>query len=184
MPDFKGIITAHFIAHWGVPTAIYPQGETSPELAILEFAPRTERNSWRYVTNGMSSCIQVNDLRTEIYACSRRHLTWIHGLLAAIAEYPTDYNTCIAEGDTIAVGQPVDRNTSPFTGVLFVAPDPIDSPTVGLVGGVPEKILVHRVVGLLPSELKFAEGHGGKELCVRLAHGEEPLIDEKRAPVV
>jgi hypothetical protein len=179
-----GIITGHFIAHWGVPNGIYPQTETSPELAILEFAPDAGWNSWRYVTNGMSSCLQVNDLRTEIYTCSRRQLTWIHRLLAAITTYPTDYSTCIAEGDTIAVGQPVDGGTSPFTGILFAAPDPIDAPTVGLVGGVTEKILVHRVVGLLPSELKFAEEHGGKELCTKLARGVEPLIDEMRAPVV
>src|SRR5690349_11285339 len=128
MPDLKGIITGHFMAHWGVPSGIYPQEGTSPELAILEFAPDAGRNSWRYVTNGMSGRIQVDGLRTEVYACSRGKLTWIRRLLAAITTYPTDYNTCIAEGDTIAVGQPVDGDTSPFTGILFVAPDPIDAP--------------------------------------------------------
>ena len=55
----KGVITAHFIFHWGVPKEIRPRKLPGiGELAILEFAPKGVRLTWRYATNGMSSYIQ------------------------------------------------------------------------------------------------------------------------------
>ena len=122
------------------------------EFAILEFAPNATRKTWRFATNGMSAYAQPREddpavVRTELFACARSRETWIADLLAAIATYPKDYATHLAEGDSIDVGQPVDRRHSPYIGVLLAPPGPFDPATIGLVGGCSEKILVHQVVG-------------------------------------
>jgi hypothetical protein len=190
MKDEKRNITAHFIAHWGVPKEIRPRKICGiQEFAILEFAPRGARRTWRYATNGMNTYLQSIGqhgvrVRTEVYACTGHETPWVHDLLSAIASYPMDYSTYLAEGDTISVGQPIDRNCSCFTGILLAPPGPLDPPTLGLVAGLAENVLVHQVVGLVPSELDYAERHNGKNLWNHLIGRGEALVDEVRATVV
>ncbi len=190
MPNEKGIITGHFVAHWGVPKEIRPQKARGiHEFAVLEFAPRGKRDTWRYATNGMSSYVQAHPdedvrVRTEIYAGTRDRAIWVDALFAAIAAYPQDYNTYLAEGDTIDVGQAIDQAQSCYAGVLCAAPGPIDPPTIGLVGGLAQNVLVHQVVGLLPVEIQYAARHGGKVLWEHLVNMGKTLLDVKRKPVV
>src|SRR5580704_9632420 len=170
MQHDKGIVTGHFISHWGVPTEIRPRKLPGiGECAILEFAPRGTRATWRYATNGMSSYAHNHPdgivmVRTELYGSTKEKAAWVDDLLAAIATYPLDFKTYLAEGDTINVRQPIDRHSSRFTAILLAAPGRSDPETVGLVDRMPEKVLVHQVVGILPSEADFAEQHGGKPL--------------------
>jgi hypothetical protein len=105
-------------------------------------------------------------------------------LLTGIACYPHDYSTCFAEGDTLNVGQPIDRASSPFTGILLAPPNPIDPETLGLVAGIAENVLVHRVIGILPSEIEFAEQNSGKVLFERLVKTGDLLLDVKRTAAV
>ncbi len=184
----KGIITGHFIVHWGPPHDIRPlQAHGVAEFAVLEFAPRGPREAWCYATNGMSSYTQSYadqqmKIRTELYASTRERAAWVDELLTALASYPIDVATYFAEGDTINVGTPIDRMTSCFTGILLAPPDPA---TLGLVAGLPEEVLVHQVVGLLPAEVQFAESHGGgKTLWHELAKQGEHTLDLRRRSVV
>ncbi len=182
----KGIVTGHFIAHWGVPSSISPHKiDGFGELAILEFAPRGARLTWRYATNGMS-CYEQEKLqggvcvRTELFACTRSRAPWVKDLLIAIAKYPMDYSTYFTEGDTISVGQPIDRKDSPFTGILLAPPGPVDPQTLGLVGGISEKVLVHQVVGILPSDLLQTRHQNGKKLWAGIVENGEALLDVPR----
>jgi hypothetical protein len=95
-----------------------------------------------------------------------------------------DYATYIAEGDTIGVGQPIDRNRSRYTAVLLAPPAPFDPETVGLVGGLSGGVLVHQVVGLFEDEVRYAEQVGGKMLWRQIAANGQPLLDEKRERIV
>jgi hypothetical protein len=137
----------------------------------------------------MSSCVQAHPdqdlmVRSELYACTRGKAAWVDDLLAALATYPIDHGTYLAEGDTISVGQPIDRSRSGYTGVLLAPPDPYDPPTIGLVSGLCESVLVHQVVGLFENEIRYAKEHGGKTLWRRIvAHG-QPLLDLERKAVM
>src|SRR5207249_4194147 len=114
--------TGHFITFWSVPTEIYLRGKiNNAELAILEFGPRKDRSSWRYATNGMSEYIQTHEreIRTELFACTKDRQKWATELLDALSRYPQQECTFFAEFDTVAVGQPIDRNDSPFTAILL-----------------------------------------------------------------
>jgi hypothetical protein len=186
----KGIITGHFITHWGVPNDIRQVAARGIEsLAILEFSPQKTRRTWRFATNGMSSFAQLHPdqlikVRTEIFVCTTEKVLWIEELLAAIASYPIDYATYLSQYDTINVGFPVDRDSSCYTGILIAPPNNTEIPTIGLVGGIPFDILVHQVVGLLPKEIQFAEKYGGASLWQRLANKGALPIDCHRVSVV
>jgi hypothetical protein len=123
-------------------------------------------------------------VRTELYACTAEKVDWVDDLLAAIARYPLDYVTYLAEGDTITVGQPIGRKRYCYTGVLLAPPGPFDAATVGLVGGLSENVLVHQVVGLLANEVQYAEQYGGNTLWEHLGKKNEPVLDAERASVV
>jgi len=184
--EAQGIITAHFIAHWGVPSDIRPREVRGAKpFAILEFGPRGARRTWRYATNGMSNCLQQHPdsrmkVRTELLACTTEKVGWIDDLLGGIAAYPNDYSTYLAEGDTIEVGQPLDQDVSCFTGVLLAPPGPLDSSTLGMIGDLEENILVHQVVGLLRPELDYVREHSGKRLWEQLVKFGEPVLDRPR----
>jgi hypothetical protein len=184
----KGTITGHFIAHWGVPSNIFPFSARGIEaFAVLEFAPKGLRRSWRYATNGMSSYRQFCPdehiiVRTEIYASTNDRADWVHDLLIAMASYPIDCQTYFAEGDTVNVGQSIDQKSSCYTGIMIAPPQP---PTLGLVSSLQEKVLVHQLIGLLPSEVQFSEEHcGGKIFWQKLISDNEHLLDVARLPVV
>lgn len=190
MHSEKGIVTAHFITHWGVPSQIRRHAlRRIGDFAILEFAPNQSRVTWRYATNGMNVLRQRHDdssvvVRTELYASTKDRATWVDELLAGLADYPFDYDTWLADGDTVEVGQPLDRNVSPYTGVLLAAPGMHDSQTVGLIGGLSDKILVHQVIGLLPGEVQYASVHGASILYERAAAGGHDLLDVVRDSVL
>jgi hypothetical protein len=189
MQDEKGIITGHFMSHWGVPKEIRPRKLPGiGKFAILEFTPMGQRATWRYATNGMSSYTQHPDgfvkVRTEVYGCTKEKATWVDDLLAAIATYPLDFTTYFAEGDTINVGKPIDRDGSCFTAILLARPGLFDPATLGLVAGISDNVLVHQVIGILPTEVEFAEQHGGKSLWEKLAKNGDLVLDESRLPVV
>jgi hypothetical protein len=142
--------------------------------------------TWRYATNGMSSCNQSHPnehvkVRAELYACTKHKAAWVDDLLAAIASYPQDYATYLAECDTINVGQPIDRKSSCYTGVLLAPPDPA---TLGLVAGLCDDVLVHQIVGLVPAEVRFAEEHGGKSLWQKLMNKGQLVVDDTRTSIV
>jgi hypothetical protein len=187
MSTDKQIISGHYIFHWGVPTSIRPaKARGIDEFAIFEFGPTESRTTWRYATNGMSSYVQPCPdenviVRTELYSSAKEKKTWIDDLLVALASYPQDYATFFAEGDSIDVGQPIDQNASCFTGILLGPPNP---PSIGLVAGLRENVLVHRVIGILPDEIEFAKEHSGKMLWQKLAQHGELLLDEKRPSVL
>jgi hypothetical protein len=184
--DDKSVITGHFIAHWGVPDDIRPRALPGVgEFAILQFPPRGTRRTWRYATNGMSTYLQADPevgikVRTELYASSKERVRWVDELLAALAVYPKDQSTYFAEGDTIDVGQPIDRASSDYTAVLLAPPGPLDPSTVGIVGGARENILVHQVIGLLPGEAETVTSEGSKIFWERLAAGGEVVLDQRR----
>jgi len=190
MQSAKGIITGHFIAHWRVPSAIHAlPARGIAEFAVLEFPPKPLRSSWRYATNGMSSYLQPtpdrrSEVRCELFACTNDEAPWVIGLLAAAAAYPLDYNTYLAEGDTIDVGQPIDRANSSYTGLLLIRPGCVDPPTLGLLALGPSDVLVHQVVGLLPAEVEFASRNGAELLSKRLSEAGGFSLDRPRSPVV
>jgi len=184
----KGNITRHFISHWGVPSNIFPLSARGIEaFAVLEFAPKGSRRSWRYATNGMSSYRQCYpdehiSVRTELYTSTNHRADWVLDLLMAMASYPIDCQTYFAEGDTVNVGQSIDQKLSCYTGILIAPPQP---PTLGLVSSMQEKVLVHQLIGLLPTEVQFSEEHcGGKTLCQKLITETELLLDVARSPIV
>jgi len=182
----KGSITGHFIAHWGVPTNIRPR-QVNPfgDFAILEFAPKGDRTSWRYATNGMSSKTQLTDeggsVRTELYTCSRQRLPWVDDLLVAMATYPFLNDTYLSEFDTIDAQQAIDQKASPYTGILLAPPGPSDPETLGLAGKPGEDVLIHQVVGLLPNELECASRGGARDLWKKLLGEGEPALDRVRS---
>jgi hypothetical protein len=186
----RGAITSHFITFFGVPTEIRPRPVPGfGEVAVLEFAPRGYRSTWRYATNGMSAYRQHHPslttcVRTEIYATTRERQTWVEELLFAIVGYPHYSNTFLAEGDSIDVGQPIDRRASPYTGILLMAPGPHDPPNLGLVGGVDESILVHQVVGLQSPEVEYAAGGNGRKLCDAIRAADELCLDVPRKEAI
>lgn len=180
-------ITGHFLAHWGLVSGIRPRKVRGfEEFAILDFAPTPSRLSHIYATNGMSAYAQHGPkeeitLRTELYGCCKESAPWVDDLLAGLATYPRDYATCLCEGDTIAVGQPIDRRNSRFTGILLAPPS---LPTLGTVADLPYTVLVHEVVGILADELEFAIKHGGPALWEKLKEQGELYLDEDRPSVV
>jgi len=186
----KGIITGHFITHWGVPSDIRSRPLRGiGEFAILEFAPSRSRVSWRYATNGMSSLRQRQDdgsaiVRTELYASTKERVAWVDDLLAGLAAYPYDYDTWLADGDTIDVGQPLDRDSSPYRGVLLSGPRVADCKTLGLIGGLSDNVLVHQVIGLLPDEVEYASSHGAGVVYQRLGGSGYDLLDVERDSVL
>ena len=186
----KSAVTAHFVTYWGVPSEIRPRDIHEFEsFAILEFPPRGTRATWRYATNGMSTLQQFYSdpkiaVRTELYACTQNKALWVDELLAAMASYPWQHRTYFAQWDTVEVGQPVDRRNSPYTGILLVPPGSMDPPTLGLVGGVPESVLVHQLLGLLPAELQYAKTNNGRVLWERIIRACEPMLDESRTPIM
>jgi hypothetical protein len=186
MVQEKGMITAHFIRHWGVPEDIHPRKVAGiGSFAVREFAPKDPRKTWRYATNGMSSYVQAHPdprirVRTELFACTAHRAAWIGDLLVAVARYPLDCSTYLAEGDTIDVGQPIDRDRSSYTSILLAPPGPFDAATVGLIGGLSENVLVHQVVGLVQKEIGLAQEHGGMALWQRIVKYGEALLDEGR----
>lgn len=186
----RGIVTSHFIAFFGVPTEIRPRAVRGiGEVAILEFAPAGNRKTWRYATNGMSAYLQRHPdprvhVRTEVYATTCHRQGWVDDLLLAVAAYPYDCDTYLAEGDSVNVGQPIDRRVSPYTGILLIPPGPHDASNLGLVGGVVENILVHQVVGLLPSEVELAAQGNGKRLSDAIRAADELSLDAHRAKIV
>src|SRR4051812_11686667 len=105
----QGIITAHYIAHWGVPSNVDVYDLSGiGKVAILEFSPNQRRMTWRYATNGMSEFCQArlpsgDEVRTEVFACTRSKTEWIGSLLIGVVKYPLDYSTYLAEYDTIDV---------------------------------------------------------------------------------
>jgi hypothetical protein len=119
-------------------------------------------------------------VRTELFACTTEKMSWIDDLLGAIAAYPNDYSTYLAEGDTIEVGQPLDRDSSSYTGVLLAPPGPLDQSTLGVIGDLGEDVLVHQVVGLLGPELDYVREHSGKRFWEQLVKLGEPVLDRPR----
>lgn len=161
--DSHRAMTAHWITHFGVPMEIYPRALHGFDgaFAILEFAPRDSRTSWRYATNGMSSRIQACPqpgvrVRTELYAATAQRAPWVCDLLTALAAYPWNQQTWFSEGDTIELQEnPMSRNC-PFAGIMLARPGAIDPPEIGLAGDS-EPILIHQLAGLLPAELQQAK---------------------------
>jgi len=128
---------------------------------------------------------QLLQVRTELFGCTKERAIWVDDLLAAIATYPLDFSTYLAEGDTIDVGRPIDQRSSQLTGVMLVRPGADDPETVGLVGGMSGNVLVQQVVGIFPNEAEFSKEHGGKCLWERLAkNGLLLLDDDLRVPVI
>src|SRR5438067_2186100 len=102
----KQAVTTHFIVHWGVPKEIHKQELGTLDLAVLEFAPRTERKTFRFATNGMSAHVQRSKVkripyRTELYAGSRSNTPWIIELLVALSRYPMLHQTSFSQFDTV-----------------------------------------------------------------------------------
>ena len=190
MEQNSGIITSHYIFHWGVPSDIHPLRLAQiPKFAIFGFSPTSTRQSWRYATNGMSSYVQSErsreiHVKSEIFVRSRNKLNWIYGLLSAVATYPLDYNTSIVENDTIDVGQPIDRDESKLTGLLITAPGPDECESLGVIAHNNENILVHEIIAVYPSELEFAKSHGGAALAKLIVSYGDCLIDGNRPSVV
>ena len=168
--DANRLMTAHWITHLGVPTEIRPRTLHGFDgaFAILEFAPRGSRTSWRYATNGMSSRLQAGPqpgvrVRTELYAATAQRARWMCDLLTALAAYPWDQRTWFAEGDTIELQESPTSRNCPFAGIMLVAPGAIDPPEIGLAGDS-EPILIHQLAGLLPAELQQAKSGSGARL--------------------
>ena len=189
--DKKGIITGHFITHWGVPSDIRPRKLNGvKEFAVIEFAPTGGRKTWRYATNGMSNYAQYHhdpsvNVQTELYATTARKVTWMDDFLAALTTYPIDYATFFAEGDTISVGQPIDQKSSCYSNILIAPPGPHDAAELGLIGGLEdETILVHQVIGLLDVEVQYAKRHGGKILWQNYLISRACPLDEERTSVL
>jgi hypothetical protein len=192
----KQEVTAHYIRHWGVPLRPHLEEPCSRELAVFEFAPGRQFHSQpplqtsRFATNGMSACVQSYQGRlgrTEIYASARSSAPWVLELLVAVANYPQTFETLLEQFDTIPIDGPIDQDRSPFTALLLGPPEPEDPDTLGVIVGVtPEPVLVHRVVGITPSEYKFALNYKhGEELWGRLVSlGQPLLIDQPRPEAV
>ena len=164
---------AHWITHLGVPMEIHPRAlhGSDDAFAILEFAPRGSRTSWRYATNGMSSRIQACPqpgvhVRTELYGATRDRAPWVCDLLTALAAYPWDQQTWLSEGDTIELQESPTSRNCPFAGIMLVAPGAIDPPEIGLAGDS-EPILIHQLAGLLPAERQQAKSGSGAWLKAR-----------------
>lgn len=161
--DANRAMTAHWITYFGVPSEIHSRALNAFDgaFAILEFAPRGSRTSWRYTTNGMSSRIQACPhpgvrVRTEIYAATIRRAPWMCDLLTALAAYPWDQRTWFAEGDTIELQESPTSRKCPFAGIMLATPGALDPPEIGLAGDS-EPILIHQLAGLLPAELQQAK---------------------------
>lgn len=149
---------------------IYPRAQHGFDgaFAILEFAPRGSRASWRYATNGMSSRIQACPqpgvrVRTELYAATARRAPWVCDLLTALAAYPWDQQTWFSEGDTIELQESPTSRKCPFAGIMLVRPGAIDPPEIGLAGDL-EPVLIHQLAGLVPAELQQAKRGSGATL--------------------
>lgn len=181
--------TGHYIVFWGVPGEIHVRKELgTSSLAILEFPPRSGRSTWRYATNGMSEYVQTYEgttSRTELFACTSRKLSWVVSLLDALARYPSQEQTLLGAFDTVAVGQPIDRDSSAFSAVLL-APPHLEADALGVMAGLTdEPIHISHVIGIFESECAFAVENGGAALYARLrAHGSSFLLDALRTPVV
>ncbi|HEX5243152.1 MAG TPA: suppressor of fused domain protein [Tepidisphaeraceae bacterium] len=171
--DANRLMTTHWIAHLGVPREIHPRALNGFDgaFAILEFAPRGSRASWRYATNGMSSRVQACPqpgvrVRTELYGATIQRAPWMCDLLTALAAYPWDQQTWLAEGDTIELRESPTSRNCPFAGIMLAWPGAIDPPEIGLAGDS-EPILIHQLAGLLSAELEQAK-HGSD--CPSRAH--------------
>ena len=158
--------TGHFISHWGVPNEIYCREAFGlDKLAIIEFRPKKNQLAWRYATNGMSEYVQCSQgptqVRTELYCTSNNQCPWAIDLLTALATYPIKHHTFLAEFDTLDIGQPSDRRTSPFTGIILTPPE---EPTLGAFNLDKVIVLIHRVVFLYENEIDYAIMHSGAAL--------------------
>jgi hypothetical protein len=180
--------TGHLIANWGVPEKIYERKPIAgKKIAVIEFAPKRSAGYWRYVTNGMSEHLQPaseGGVRTELVAYAGAEREWIVDLLDALSRYPLQHGTYFSEYDTIAVGQPIDRRSSPFQGVLL-APLPLtEQRGAGTLGGIfPETVTLLQVVGLHESEMDAAVERGGEFLFDLLERNEPVVVDADRAAV-
>ncbi len=181
--------TGHFILFWNVPREIYRQEHNAePTIAILEFSPRANRQTWRYATNGMSEYTQaygVERVQTELFVSANEQCAWAIPLLEGLARYPKMHGTYLGEYDTISVGKAIDRKISPFTAILLAPPGAEEDVALGAIRmAVPDLVLVHQVIGVYESECAFAVNHGGDKLYDRLRRDNVSLsIDDVRHPV-
>jgi hypothetical protein len=120
-------------------------------------------------------------VRTELYTCSQHRLPWVDELLVAMATYPFLNETYLSEFDTIDAQQPIDQETSPYTGILLAPPGPTDPETLGLAGKPGEDVIIHQVVGLLPKELEYAAQGGARDLWRKFLGEGELAIDRIRS---
>jgi len=185
----KQQVAGHFLVHWGVPKDFHLRRPLADglDLAIMEFPPGGERETYRFATNGVSGIPQDSgdtSVRTELYACSRGSHPWVIELLDALARYPMRHHTYLSEYDTISVG-PIDRDRSPFAAILLAPPGAEEKDTLGAIAtDYAEATLVHQVVGIFEDECELAIEEGGEELWQRLsALGRGLALDAERQSV-
>jgi hypothetical protein len=185
----KKAVTGHFMAHWGVPSEIHVQEKSRIDLAVVEFAPKGGRATYRFATNGMSAIVQPSRggrYRTELYASSRSAAPWIVRFLAVLAVYPIEEETSLGEMQTVPLAGPIVQGDSIYSAILIAPPGPEDPETLGAILGVTtEAILVHRVVPISELERDFAAERGSEELWQQLLGlGRPLLLDEPRPDAV
>ena len=180
--------TAHLIGHWGVPKEIYEQKLLmDSKLAVIEFAPQRKAGFWRFATNGMSEHLQFvngDGVRTELVAYATHQHKWIIELLDALSRYPFQQQTYFSEFDTVEVGQPIDRDSSAFQGILLAPVPAIETSSLRRIGGLfSEVVTLLQVIGLHQIEIEIAIDQGGQVLFDSFKGNGPILIDAKRPAV-
>jgi hypothetical protein len=127
---------------------------------------------------------ETGHIRTELIACSTLRAVWIISLLDALARYPFSHDTYFSEFDTIPIGQPIDRNRSPFSAILLVQPNEGELASLGTIDiALDETIFVLQVIGIYDTECDFAVERGGEALYSELRARASLRLDDLRKAV-
>lgn len=176
-----------------------PRRRSRPALADpwgLRVAPNAQRDSWLYVTSGLSNAWHAEQpepdgwsgMGRELLLETREQSPWALYLLRHFCAYQLLLSAghfgerpLLDEWDRMRLGNPIDGAGSLVESVLFIAAPGFPG-TQQLLSG---RFDFLQLVGLTAAEHTWAQAEGYPELLQRLAQaGASPVIDPRRASVL
>ncbi|ROL76170.1 hypothetical protein BLX41_14760 [Pseudomonas protegens] len=177
---------------------VFGQTEVDPRWlshGVFESPPNTRRNSWLYVTSGLSNAWEDvqpeadgwSGMGQELLLETREQAPWALRLLRKFCAYQLllaagrfGEQQPLGEWDRMRTGQPIDGNDSLLQALLFI-------PAPGFAG--PQQLLSGRfeflqIVGLTLDEHTWGQNAGYPALLEHLTQaGVSPVADPARASV-
>lgn len=179
--------------------SLFRDAEVDPRWlthGVFESPPNAQRESWLYVTSGLSNAWHAEQpepdgwsgMGRELLLETREQSPWALYLLRHFCAYQLLLSAghfgerpLLDEWDRMRLGNPIDGAGSLVESVLFIAAPGFPG-TQQLLSG---RFDFLQLVGLTAAEHTWAQAEGYPELLQRLAQaGASPVIDPRRASVL